>query len=613
MGKHNTLIVMLSLALIVVTIAVYWQVGNHEFLLFDDHAYITENPHVAGGLTRSNIIWAFTSVHAANWHPITWLSHMTDVQLYGINPRGHHLTNVIIHTISTVFLFLLLSRLTRSIWQSLFVATLFSLHPLHVESVAWVAERKDVLSALFCFITLLMYSVYVNKRKITPYLLAILFYVLGLMSKPMLVTLPLVMLLMDFWPLDRYRHEEYGQGFPQFSDRLMALIKEKIPFLACSLFSAIITVYAQHRGGAIDSLEVIPLGLRFENAITVYVKYIFKSFWPNNLAFFYPFPSSIAIWQVICSLLFLLLVSAATIRAMRQYPYLMVGWFWFLVTLLPVIGLIKVGAQSMADRYSYIPMTGLLIMTAWGASDLTKGLRYRKSILSLLSGALIIVSATLTWKQLGYWQNDDSLCRHALKVTTGNYFAHNNLGTVLIKNPGNLDAAINEFQEAVAINPNYTFLRINLARALAQRGDLDAALKECQKALTSNLDLYEAHLEIGNILSEKGDLDTAINEYHKALAINPDSSEAHYNLGIALSQKGDLDATIKEYQEAIRINPIDYMAHINLGITLSNKGNVDAAIQEFKEVLMINPNDAKAQTNLEIALAQKRKQDNDRK
>lgn len=457
--------VFLCVLLAVIVSAVYMQVGNHEFLNFDDGEYVMDNPHITSGITGKNIIWAFTSVDAANWHPITWFSHMADVQFYGMNPRGHHLTNVFIHTVSSLFLFLLLFRLTGTLWQCLFVATLFALHPLHVESVAWVAERKDVLSTLFWFITLLLYSEYVAKRKPALYVFSLFAFILGLMSKPMLVTLPVVMLLMDFWPLNRFRHWEKGQGPHQLLNRAIALVKEKIPYFACSIFSGLVAIYAQHAGGAMSGLNELSIWFRIENALISYVRYIGKTFWPSDLAVYYPLPLSIPLWQAICSLLVLLVLTAAAIRVGRRHPFFAVGWFWFIVTLVPVIGLVQVGDQSMADRYSYIPITGLFIMAAWGVPVVTNGLRHQNGILALLAVTVITMSTVLTWQQLGYWRDSISLYRHSLRVTTDNYFIHTCLGSVLASK-GDLEPAIQEFREALRIRPDNVEARNKLGLAL---------------------------------------------------------------------------------------------------------------------------------------------------
>jgi len=475
-------IILVAVALVAITLAVYSQTGNFQFLGFDDDEYVTNNLHVASGITGENFVWAFTSFDASNWHPITWLSHMVDVQLYGMNPRGHHLTNVVVHTISSLLLLLFLFRFTGSLWQSSFVAALFALHPLHVESVAWVAERKDMLSTFFWLLTLLFYAEYVAKGKPALYKLSLFTFVLGLMAKPMLVTLPIVMLLMDFWPLQRYRHGGGKQGLHQVPDGIAAYIKEKIPFLIFSFLSAIITIHAQNRSGSVKNFDQFPFGLRVENALTAYVKYIGKTLWPHNLGVFYPIPSTFLLWRVIGSLLVILLISGATIRGASRYPYLAAGWFWFLVTLVPVIGLVQVGGQSMADRYTYIPVIGLFIMAAWGTADLTRNLPHQRVVLTLIAGVAVIASTVLTWRQLGYWRDDNSLFRHTLQVTSDNSYINYNLGVDLAEK-GDLDAAIREYLEAVRISPDFTEAHTNLGIALAKKGDLDAAIKELQEAL----------------------------------------------------------------------------------------------------------------------------------
>ena len=526
----------ICITLVAIILAVYMQTGNHGFLSYDDPAYVTGNPHVSSGITGNNIRWAFTSVEEYNWHPITWVSHMTDVQLFGMNPRGHHLGNVMFHSVASVLLLVLLFRTTGSLWQSSFVAALFALHPLHVESVAWVAERKDVLSALFWFLTLLLYAEYVTKQKFWLYFCALFSFVLGLMSKPMLVSLPLVMLMMDYWPLGRFRQDKMELCHRHLAGRVLVSIKEKIPFLVCSLLSGIVTIYAQNKGGATRSFAEIPFILRLENALIAYVKYIINTFWPHDLAVLYPIPLSFELWKVAGSLLALLLMSAAVIRFGRRFPYLPVGWFWFIITLIPVIGLLQVGSQSMADRYMYIPMTGILIMVAWGTPDLLKKLQHRETILALLVGAVIVASVALTWHQLGYWKDSITLYRHTLHVTRGNFLIHDNLGIELVEN-GDLDAGMQELNEALRINPN----------------------------------LASGHFNMGIAFDRKGDLDSAIHEYQESLRIAPKAKKVHNNLGIAFARKGELDAGIDIFQEALRINSHDAKAHENLGIALEQK------------------------------------------
>lgn len=566
-------LVLIGLALFAVSLAVYWQVGDHEFLNLDDKLYVTENIHVANGISISNIMWAFTSVEATNWHPVTWLSHMLDVQLYGMDPRGHHLTNVFIHAVSSILILILFFRLTGSIRQSSFIAALFALHPMHVESVAWVAERKDVLSAFFWFLTLLFYSFYSEKRKPGIYLLTLLSFVMGLMSKPMLVTLPVVMLLLDFWPLNRCNPHKQKTGGNLLS-QLKPLLKEKVPFFVCSIFSSILTIYAQKEGGAIATIGQASFQLRIENALVSYMEYIVKTVWPHDLAVLYPLPSSIPLWQAICSLLVLLFISVATSLAWRHHPCLPVGWFWFLITLLPVIGLIQAGAQSMADRYGYIPQTGLFIMAACGAAAIEKKMKYRRMVLVMVSGAVIITSTVLTWRQLGYWHDSISLYRHTLDVTSNNFLINYSLGNA----------------------------HAWKGQALANKGYLDAAIQEYREALRIIPDSFEAHNNLGLALDDKGDLGNAIKEYKEAMRLNPDNPVLHNNLGLALAAKGDPDAAIKEYRTALRIKPDYSDAHNSIGNIYFYKNDPDAAIKEYQMAISINPNNVDAHNNLRNAL-----------
>jgi len=582
------------------------QVGNHPFQIIDDGDYITENPRVVLGITSDNIIWAFTSVHSSNWHPITWLSHMADAQLFGMNPRGHHLTSVAIHTVNTLLLFYLLLRLTRAHWQSFFVAALFSIHPLHVESVAWVAERKDVLSMFFMLITLHFYSEYVMKQNNMHYFLSLFFFILGLMAKPMLVTLPIVMLLLDLWPLDRYRHTG-TQRVHQISSTVIALIKEKIPFVLFALLSCFITIYSQHQGGSVATLANIPFHLRIENALLAYVTYIVKTLWPHDLAIFYPFPATIPFWQSTLALGFLLLLSAVAIRSVRRYPYVAAGWFWFIITLVPVIGFVQVGGQSMADRYTYVPLTGIFIIIAWGGSDITKGMRHRQGVLAMLTVTIIFVSATLAWYQLGYWRDNISLYRHAIKITTGNNsLIHSSLADALmLRGNDNLNEAILEYRKALQLNPNNWPAHWNLAIALIDIGAIDEAIVEYKEALRIVPDNVEIHYNLGRAFNDKGNFDDAIQQYQKALQLNPSHIKSYNSLGIAYSGKGMFDEAIQKYYEALQIDPNYVDAHYNLGLDLTNRGRLDAAIFEFREALRINPNYVKARKKLDAAITGK--------
>jgi protein O-mannosyl-transferase len=533
-------VISICIALVVLTLLVYWQVGNHEFINLDDNHFIADNVHVTTGVNQPNVISAFIPVPGIGWFPITFLSHMADVQMYGLNPRGHHLTNVFFHIASTHLLFILLFRLTTSPWKSAFVAALFALHPLHVESVAWMAERRDVLSAFFGFLTLIIYAEYVTKRKPLLYFLSIFTFVLGLMSKPMLVTLPAIMLLLDFWPLNRYVLNEKmpGEEIQRVNSTLTSIFKEKIPFFVCSLISSIISINGPIMDGAVQPID-LPLGLRMANATTAYIKYIGKMFWPTDLAVYYPFPPSIPLWQVICSLLILMIITAVFIRAGKRQPYLIVGWFWFLITLLPVIGLIQFGDHAIADRYTYLPLTGLFIVVAWGIPEFTKRLQYQLVILTLFAAITITISMALTWQQLKYWQNSISLYRQTLRVTDGSFLVHNNLGAALAEK-GQLDEAMEEYKKALAIKPDDYMAHNNYGLALAGKGQIDMAIVEFRRAIVIHPNSIDSYNNLGIALAYNGHLEEAINEFLKALAINPDDERTRNNYGRALElQKGD--------------------------------------------------------------------------
>ena len=524
------MIILICVALTVITTAVYMQVGTFDFINIDDNAYVTENTHVAKGITVENIIWAFTCVDSEYWHPILWLSHMACVQSFGMNPAGHHLTNVAIHVISALLLFILLDRLTGKPWQSSFVAALFALHPMHVESVAWVTEKKDVLSAFFWFSTLLMYAEFMVKRKRVFYVLSLFFFILGLMSKPMLVTLPLVMLMLDFWPLGLYRYEEREPEFREVLTRIKKLIIEKIPFFACSLLSCLITMYSFGNTGALRKHDYTSFVLCLKNAVIAYVKYIGKTIWPQKLAIVYPFPLSIPLWEVIGSLSILLIISVASFRVWRRHPYLVVGWFWFLITLLPVIGLIKGGFHiAMADRFSYIPGIGLFIMAAWGAASLAKNLKYRKPILCLLAGGIVIASTAITNKQLGYWKNSITLYKHALQVTKNNPIINISLAAALAKN-GDFDAA---YQEKLVAAESYYSLGI----AYFNEGNIDEAIYQFIAVIKAIPGYRDAHNKLGVALAVRGYIDEAINEFREELRFHPDNLDAEKNMKLALGRK----------------------------------------------------------------------------
>jgi len=605
--------------LVLATLTVYWQVGNYEFVNLDDDQYIVENSHVQKGLTSESVTWAFTTNHMANWHPLTWLSHMLDFQLYGLNPKGHHLANVVLHLLNTLLLFLVLQRMTGGLWRSGLVAALFALHPLHVESVAWVAERKDVLSTLFWILTLWAYLGYVKRPGVKRYLLTLVPFALGLMAKPMLVTLPFVMLLLDYWPLERIQLGQSflghtGQSHPSIiakkpRTQVFRLLMEKTPFFALAAVSSVVTFIVQKSGGAVVALEVYPLNIRIANAMLAYVSYIIKMIWPQNLAIFYPHPGqSLPIWQAVAAGLLLLLISTVVMRAGRRYPYLPVGWLWYVGTLVPVIGLVQVGAQAMADRYTYVPLIGLFIMVAWGVPDLVGSWRYAKPALTVAAASLLVALMVCTSFQVKHWKNSLSLFEHALRVTSNNSQIHNNLANVLTQK-GMLQEAIPHYTKALEISPNYADAHTNLGVALAKQGRLEDAIKHYSAALRIKPKSPETHNNLGVALYSQGDVLGAIENYMTAVQLKPDYAEAHNNLGNGLAQQGRLAEAKVHYAKALTIRADYPEAHNNLGVALARQGKFHEAINHFTEALRLKDDYAQARANLKLALEEVRRAD----
>jgi len=607
---HRVLKLFICLSLTVATFAVFEPVRNHTFLNIDDNFYITDNPPVKSGLTLKGVIWAFTAMHAANWHPLTWLSHMLDCQLYGLNPSGHHLTNLVLHLASALLLFLVLERMTRSLWRSSFVAALFALHPLRVESVAWVAERKDVLSGFFWMLTIWTYVRYIERPGLNRYLLVLLSFSLGLLSKPMLVTLPFVLLLLDYWPLGRFqfaqstKNPKLSTSKPIYSSSrrslIFSLIKEKVPFFILSGVSSILTIIAQQKIGTVAPLELYQVDIRIANALVSYVSYIGKMIWPHNLSIFYPHPVTLPVWEVIGSGLLLVGISILVIWAARKRPYYGVGWLWYLGTLVPVIGLVQVGAQAMADRYTYLPLIGLFIMIAWGVPGQLPMWRYRKVILSVSAGLALLMMMMVTRLQIKHWQNNMTLFEHSLAVTSDNYFVHNSLGIVLSRQ-GKTEEAIAHYNEALRINPDNANTHCNLGVALAKQGKIDEAMAHYGEALRIQPGYVEAHNNMGVALAGKGKIEEAMAHYAEALRRDPYHAIAHYNLGIALGEQGKAEEAIAHFTEAIRIEPDYALAHHNLGIALARQGKIKEAITCFTKALQIKPDYAEGHLNLGFA------------
>ena len=598
-GARNPYAAMAVCGLLLLAVAlVFGQMVRHEFVNFDDQSYVYENLHVQNGVTPQGLVWAFTNFCANNWHPLTWLSHMLDVQAYGLWAGGHHLTNVLLHATSVIVLFLVLRQMTGRLWPSALVAALFAIHPLHVESVAWVAERKDVLSGLFFALTLAAYLGYVRRPfSVLRYLLVVVCFALGLLSKPMLVTLPLVLLLLDYWPLGRFGATRLGA----LRSGLLRLIVEKIPLLLLAAASCVATLMAQ--ASAMVTLERLPFGYRAANALVSYVAYLGQSLWPTGLAIFYPHPQDALSWWTVGGCL-LLLVSVSTVVVMgrRSRPYLLVGWLWYLGMLVPVIGLVQVGAQIRADRYMYLPLIGPSLALAWTTMEFAASSFVRRWLCGTAWLLALVSLAGLSWQQASTWRDSETLWTHALTCTTRNGLAHNNLG-VTLSGRGQVDSAIAHYQQALEIKPDYAEGHYNLGNALAGRGRVDSAVAHYRQALEVKPDYAEACNNLGNALAGRGQIDSAITYYRKTLEIKPDYAEAHYNLGIALAGRGQIDSAIAHYQQALEIKPDDAEVHNHLADALAGRGQVDEAIGHYQKALEIKPNYAEALYNLANALA----------
>ncbi len=563
-GKQLVLICVCLFGLVVWT---FLPAIHNEFINFDDDVYVTGNSHVQAGLSFATVAWAFSSMDASNWHPLTWLSHAADCNFFGLNPRDHHLTSVLLHAVNAVLLLLALHKLTGAFWRSLFVAAIFGLHPLRVESVAWVAERKDVLSTLFGLLALLSYADYAKKFSVKNqkskiyHGLALIFFACSLMSKPMLVTLPFLLLLLDYWPLNRFKREP-----------LKNLLVEKIPFFLLAAASCTVTFIAQKRGGAMDLLAAMPLSARCENAIVSYGRYLLHFFWPEKLSVFYPVVDHWPIKIVLACAALLAGITAAVIVARRTHPYLLTGWLWFLGTLTPVIGLVAVGEHSMADRYTYFPLMGILIIVAWGTVEFSSRWRFQTVGLPVLSAAIIAACIFLTRQNIGYWKDSETLFRRAIAVTGDNYSAHCNLGNALMSR-GRPAEALGEFQIAAKLKPGSSENLCNVGVALAGLGRMDEATAEFNLAVKSNPDNGLAHQNLGMALEQNGRLDEATREYEAAIRLMPGYAPAHNSLGVAFAKQNQLDKAIEQFQIAVRLAPNFLPAQNNLKMALGLKNH----------------------------------------
>ena len=559
-------------ALVVMVLLVFGQVRSHPFTSFDDTQYILDNPNVKAGLTSKGLAWAFTTMHMANWHPLTWISHMVDVELFGLWPGGPHLVNVFFHGLSSLALFLVLLRMTGNVPRSWVVAALFAVHPLHVESVAWVAERKDVLSTFFWMATVWAYWRYTMLPGIGRYFLVAAFFALGLLSKPMLVTLPFVLLLLDYWPLGRLLPDagEASTGRPETWKRVFM---EKIPLLGMAAASSIVTFIAQRKGDAVAAVADLPVAVRVMNASISYVTYLAKTVWPASLSIFYPYPENIPTWEAAGSAIVLGSVSFLVLRGARKRPYYLAGWFWYLGTLVPVIGIVQVGGQSNADRYTYVPLIGIFLMAAWGISEVTATWKDRRVGLGVASGLMLLSAMAVSWHQVRYWANNVTLFRHALEVTSSNWVSQTHLGTALLEE-GKQEVAIPHFKEVLRTEPRFS-----------------PAVKL-------------AHYNLGLSYLRSGNLARAEDHFQYALWIDPDYMKARYNLAVAFTQMGKVDDAIAQYRFVVqKKGDFPPEIHNNFGVILLRNGETGEAIEQFRQLLELQPNNTVARRNLEAALS----------
>jgi len=604
LGRPDLLV---ALALGAITFAIYAQVIGHQFIALDDPTYIRENPMVNRGVTGAGLAWALTTFHVANWHPLTWISHMIDCQFFGTNAGGHLLINALIHVAKTLLVFWFLLRTTHARWPSALVAALFALHPLHVESVAWASERKDTLSTLFGLLSLIAYVRYTEAPSFKRYAWVGITLALGLMAKPMLVTWPFVMLLLDYWPLRRVANSlatkhRRGARRKGAATGITSLVWEKLPLFIIVATSAVITFLAQSHEGAVRTLAHDPIARRLSIALVAYAKYLLLTFWPNDLAVYYPF-AGIPAWQIISAALLLIGISMFCFLQRKSAPYLIVGWFWFLGTLVPVIGLVQVGGQIMADRYFYIPSIGLFIALVFGLADIVRNWRVAPAISAGIAGGILLVLATLTNAQIQRWRNSFTLFEHTLAVTPPNLRIEHNLGVALGASD-RYDEAAAHFAKALQIDPHFYDGLVAMGVTRAHQGQLREAIDYFQAAIRSQPDAPKARVQLAHALwNEKRD-EEALEEMRRASQLAPKDADIRADFGLALALAGRIPEAIEQLHETLRTNPNHAEAHNNLGLALLASGKARESIPEFEAALRLKPELKGAAENLQRAQAQ---------
>ena len=578
---------LISLFLAISVVAVYYPVVSFDFVNLDDNVYVTGNRHVQYGLSLKNIIWAFTSTSASNWHPISWLSHLLDVELFGLDAGMHHFVNLLFHILNALLLFHILRQMTGDLWPSCFAAVIFALHPLQVESVVWISERKNVLSTFFWMMTLWAYIRYVDRSSTFHYWAALLFFSFGLMAKPMLVTMPFVLLLLDYWPLGRaFRlagtsSANYTPNRRKIEPRI---IREKIPFFVLTTVSCIVTYLVQKSSGAVKTLDICPVVVRIENMLISYMEYLIKFIWPFPLAVFYPIPKEYPVFRIILAGSILAALSIFIYRTRRQRPYLAVGWLWFLGTLIPVIGIVQIGMQAMADRYAYVPMIGILIIIAWGIPNLLSRWRFDPIGLKMAGGTAALYFAVCTWSHVPYWTNSITLFKHALASTSDNYVIHNNLANVLEWNGHAVEAKMH-YLEALRINPNLLMARYNLGNLLKSEGRITEAVTQYREVIRMNPDYAPAHNNLATALIRVAEIGKVIDDYAKLTESPKDSAAVRNQLTAAQGVRDSLDEAIDHFREALRITPDSDRTSKNIKQALLFRKQIDEVMINLQDAL----------------------------
>ena len=585
---------LICVALAALTFLLFWPVSKAGFISYDDPDYVSQNPVVQQGITVEGIKWAFTTGHSGNWHPITWISHMLDVQLFGDSPHAQHLINVCFHIANVLLLFLLLQKMTRMQWRSAVVAALFAVHPLHVESVAWISERKDVLSTMWALLATWFYADIVHKRKpLRVFSFTSCCFALALMSKPMFVTLPALFLLLDLWPLQRTTFNELKRSAP-------LLLNEKFPLLALAVLSSFVTYFVQQAGGAVRSVNEFGIGHRIANALLGYAVYLRKMLWPSDLAIFYPHAPVVDSVAVVVAAVVLITITCSAFLHRRKRPYLLIGWLWYIGMLLPVIGIIQVGEQAMADRYTYFPLVGVFVGIVWGISELIAD---RERVATVCAVLAVGACSAFTWKQASYWKDNQSLFGNAIQVIDRNYLAHNHLATDFLRS-GNVAEAKKHLEQAVAFRPQFADARANLGSLLAEEGKLADAKVHLVEALRSNPQFEQAHYNLGNILKAEGDYENAADHFATVIQLNPQNADAHSALGYMLAKGGQMPRAIAHYSEAARLHPSDPTTQFNLATALLNVGETNLALEHYTVAVKLQPDFVPALHQLGLVLSE---------